>query len=151
MNGYLQSISSEEFDPFEVFVEVLDISPTICEPTRPQPVTRSASATANEARIDLRLDSGGLKVTAGDFAIFQNVKTPVAVTSSRGQNSFTVRHETASGVTAVRALVGEVAVTPGNGSLAPVTLSGGQEVEVTADAVGEVKQVVGVFLPTILR
>ncbi|HRJ45042.1 MAG TPA: hypothetical protein PL105_24300, partial [Caldilineaceae bacterium] len=124
----LQPISSEEFDPFEVFVEVLDISPTICEPTRPVPVARSATATANEARIDLRLESGGLKVTQGDFAIFQNVKTPVAVASSRGQVSFTVRHDATGGATTVHALTSPVTVTPENGSLAPVILSAGQTV-----------------------
>ncbi|MBX3050632.1 MAG: hypothetical protein KF753_04100 [Caldilineaceae bacterium] len=147
----LQPISSESFDPFEVFVEVLDISPTICEPARPVPVARSAASTANEARIDLRLDSGGLKVSAGDYAIFQNVKTPVAVASSRGQNSYTVRHDAGSSGTTVRSLVGEVIVIPENGSLAPVTLRGGQEVEVTASTVGEVKQVGGLFLPRVMR
>lgn len=147
----LQPVASEEFDPFEVFVEVLEISPTICEPERPQPVARSAAATANEARIDLRLESGGLKVTQGDFSIFQNVKTPVAVTSSRGQVSFTVRHDGTSGVTTVHALTGPVTVTPEDGSLAPIILNAGQAVDMTDSAVGEVKQVGGLFLPTILR
>jgi hypothetical protein len=146
-----EHLASESFDPFEVFVEVLEISPTICEAARPQPVARSAADTANEARIDLRLESGGLKVTAGEIPIFPNVKTPVAVVSSRGQNSFTVRHDTESGGTTVRSLVGEVTITPENGSLAPVTLSGGQAVEVTADAVGEVKQAGGLFLPMVMR
>ncbi len=146
-----EHLASESFDPFEVFVEVLEISPTICEPARPQPVARSATATANEARIDLRLEGGGLKLTQGDFSIFQNVKTPVATVSSRGQNGFTVRHDAAGGASTVRSLVGEVTVTPENDSLAPVTLSGGQEVDVTTDAVGEVKQVGGLFLPTIMR
>lgn len=144
-----EHLASESFDPFEVFVEVLEISPTICEPARPQPVTRSAAA--NEARIDLRLESGGVKLTQGDFSIFQNVKTPVATVSSRGQNGFTVRHDAADGATTVRSLVGEVTVTPENDSLAPVTLSDGQEVDVTADAVGEVKQAGGLFLPMIMR
>jgi len=150
-----EHLASESFDPFEVFVEVLEISPTICEPARPQPVARSASATANEAaneaRIDLRLESGGLKLTQGDFNLFQNVKTPVATASSRGQVSFTIRHDAASGATTVNALTGPVTVTPENGSLAPVTLSGGQEVEITSDAVGEVKQVGGLFLPQVVR
>jgi len=146
-----EPIAAEEFDPFEVFVEVLDISPTICEPERPQPVARSTTTIANEARIDLRLDEGGLKVSAGTIPIFQNVKTPVATASSRGQNSYTVRHNADSGATTVRSLVGSVTVTPENGTLAPVTLSSGQGVEVTASAVGEVRQVGGVFLPAVMR
>lgn len=147
----LQPISSEEFDPFEVFVEVLEISPTICEPERPQPVARSADGIASEARIDLRLDSGGLKLTQGDIPIFQNVRTPVAVASSRGQVGVTVRHDAARGATTVHALTGPVTVTPVKDSLAPVTLNAGQAVEVTGDAVGEIKQMGGLFLPVVVR
>lgn len=147
----LQPIASETFDPFEVFVEVLDLSPTLCEPERPQPVARSVAATVNEARIDLRLDSGGLKVTQGDFPLFQNVRTPVATAGSRGQVGFSVRHDTASGATTVRSLVGSVTVTPQGDGLSPVTLNSGQEVEVTASVVGEVKQVGGLFLPMVVR
>lgn len=147
----LQPISSESFDPFEVFVEVLDLSPTLCEPARPQPVARYAAATVNEARIDLRLDSGGLKVTGGEFALYQNVKTPVATGSSRGQNSFAVSHSATSGATTVRSFTGSVTVTPQGDGLNPVTLSAGQEVEVTASAVGQVKQVGGLFLPMVVR
>lgn len=147
----MQPIASDDFDPFEVFVEVLDLSPTICEPARPQPVARSASATVTEARIDLRLDSGGLKVGQGDFPLFQNVKTPVATASSRGQVGFTVRHDTTSGATIVRSLTGSVTVRPQGEGLAPVTLNAGQEVAVTGSAVGEVKQVEGLFLPSVMR
>lgn len=147
----IQPISSEEFDPFDVFVEVLDLSPTLCEPTRPVPVARSTSATANEARVDLRLDSGGLKLTQGNFNLYQNVKTPVATASSRGQNSFAVSHNTTSGATTVRSFTGSVTVTPQGDGLSPVTLTAGQEVDVTASAVGEVRQVGGLFLPWVRR
>lgn len=147
----LQPISSESFDPFEVFVEVLDLSPTLCEPARPQPVARSAASTVTEARVDLRLDSGGLKLTQGAFNLFQNVRTPVATAGSRGQNSFAVSHSATSGATTVRSFTGSVTVTPQGDGLNPVTLSAGQEVEVTADAVGEVKQVGGLFLPWVVR
>lgn len=141
----------EVWDPFEVFIEVLDLSPTLCEPERPQPVARSAAAIATEARIDLRLDKDGLKVTQGDFSIFQNVKTPVATASSRGRIGFTIRHDTDSSATTVNAFTGPVTVTPDNGDLAPVVLAAGQAVEVTASAVGEVKQMGGVFLPSVMR
>lgn len=147
----LQPISEEAFDPFEVFVEVLDLSPTLCEPERPQPVARSANAEANEARIDLRLDSGGLKLKQGDFNLFQNVRTPVAIAGSRGQVGFTVRHDTTSGATTVHALTGPVTVTPQNASLDPVTLGAGQAVEVTDSAVGQVVQMGGLFLPLVVR
>lgn len=147
----LQPISEESFDPFEVFVELLDLSPTLCEPARPQPVARSAADTVTEARIDLRLDSGGLKLTQGDMSIFQNVKTPVATTGSRGLNSFAVSHDADSGATTVRSYTGNVTVTPQGDGLAPLTLSAGQEVDVTASAVGEVKQAGGLFLPWVMR
>lgn len=147
----LESVSSVPFDPFEVFVEVLDMSPTLCEPNRPQPVTRQTTAQSSEARVGLRMASGALQVGVGDISILRSVRTPVAMASSRGQSSFTIIHNASSDQTTVRALLGAVTVVPESETLAPVTLLAGQEVEVRPDQISLVRQVGGLFLPAVLR
>jgi hypothetical protein len=66
------------------------------------------------------------------------VKTPTATLGVRGTR-FTVRHDKASGLTTVRVTEGAVELAPADPSRKPVSLTAGQSIDVSLDAVSPVR------------
>jgi hypothetical protein len=92
---------------------------------------------ADRFKLELLIHLGEIKANVqhretvrSDFSI----RTPTATCGVRG-TVFSVRYDEKTGTTTVSVEEGEVLVTPVNTALAPVTLTGGQQVQVNMDSI----------------
>lgn len=109
------------------------------------------SVAAADVRMGFVLQEGGMRNRGVYESLTLSIGTSVATVESVGAKDFSVSHDPDAGVTTIICFLGSITVTPANPALPPFTLQSYQEVQVTADSVSPITNLIPVFLPTILK
>lgn len=139
-----------EFAAFDVFVEMVAAKESqLCAGAQ---ASTLLGEDAPLARVELRMGEGGVHLRPGVVPVRIVLVTPDATISASGRNDFIVRHDATAARTTLEVYGGAVTITPKDSRLPATTLRVGQAIDVTADAVGEIRTVGhALYLPLILR
>ncbi|MEZ4618056.1 MAG: hypothetical protein R2867_21445 [Caldilineaceae bacterium] len=139
------------FNAFDLFVDMLAARDSeLCN--QATVAAQQDGSTPVVARIELRMNEGGLRFRPQAVGLLLTATTPVAQASGRGQPDFTLRHDPTAERTTIAVTSGSVTLTPLNPALPPVTVPAGYAVDVTQDAISAIRREGElVFLPVVVR